>query len=462
MKKTEQKVLKFIDENALVLRGDKIIVSFSGGPDSVFLLYFLKKFQNRFHLSLTAFHLNHMLRGKDADLDESFCENMCSRLNIPFYSVRKNIRQYSLKYKISIEEAGRKIRYSELDKLIKRTGFNKIATAHHINDNAETVLLNLIKGTGLKGISGIPVVRDNIIRPVLIVYKEEIIKYLNEEKLTYRVDSSNEDLDYERNFIRHKLLPLIKQNLNPSVEFALFNSSRNIRNIYSYLLDKTNIVLKDILPDKNGLRIPLEILSKLDDELLTFALKELTGRNFSVNLTFNNINSLKNLVVKDSGVKIKVSGDLIVYKERKDLIFIRNCDSPEFNDVYEELVIGEEKAVGNLIISAKPIEKTIIAPGKDKTREFISIDHILDNKFIIRTWMEGDRFIPFGMKGSKLVSDFLNEIKIESHRKKNQLILVNGKKIVWVIGHRLDDTFKIKKDTKKVLELCLKIKSKIK
>ena len=460
MKKTEQKVLKFIDENSLIAKGDKIIVSFSGGPDSVFLLYFLKKFQNRFNISLSAFHLNHMLRGKEADLDELFSRNMCTELNIPFHSVRKNVKQFSLNNKISVEEAGRTIRYSELNKLVKHTGFNKIATAHHINDNAETVLLNLIKGTGLKGISGIPVIRENIIRPALIVSKQEILAYLEEENIEFRIDKSNESLDYERNFIRHELLPLIKQHLNPSVELALFNSSRNIRNIYSYLLNKTSQELKNLTPANNELRISIAELKKLDEELLTFALKELTGRNFSENLTFNNINSLKNLIFKDSGIKLKVSADLIVYKEREDLVFCRNTDYLEQIAVSEELSVGGEKSVGNLIVSVKSVEIEEISPGKEKTREFISEDAIFGDKFIIRTWQEGDRFIPFGMKGSKLVSDFLNEIKIESHRKKEQLLLVNGKKIVWVIGHRIDDRFKIRKDTKKVLELCLKIKLK--
>ena len=456
MKKTEQKVLKFIDENSLISKGEKIIVSFSGGPDSVFLLYFLKKFQSRFKISLAAFHLNHMLRGKDADSDELFSANMCLNLNVPFYSVRKNVKQFSLKNKISVEEAGRKIRYSELGKIIKRTGFNKIATAHHINDNAETVLLNLIKGTGLKGISGIPVIRGNIIRPCLIISKEEILYYLKEDNIEFRIDKSNDILEYERNFIRHELLPLIKKNLNPSVELALFNSSRNIRQIYSYLLNSTSQDLKYLVAVNNELRVPIDILNKLDDELLTFAIKELTERNFSVNLTFNNIISLKNLILKDSGVKLEVSGGLIVYKERKDLILVKNNRSSGIKEVYEEFLVESDKTVGDLTISAKMVDIEKISPGKVKTREFISADAIFGDKLIIRTWLEGDRFIPFGMNGSKLVSDFLNEIKIESHRKKEQLLLVNGKNIVWVIGHRIDDRFKIKKNTKKVLELCLK------
>src|ERR1035438_5799483 len=226
MKKTEQKVLKFIDDNSLIQKGDKILVSLSGGPDSVFLLYFLKKYQKKFSVSLYAFHLNHLLRGKDAYLDEDFCKQICSSLNIPFFSVRKNVKQFAHKKKISIEEAGRILRYSELGKLLKKISFNSVATAHNCDDNAETVLLNLIKGTGLKGISGIPVKRDNIIRPILVLPKAEILKYLDLKKIKFRIDSSNFQIDLERNFIRHILLPLIRSKLNPSVDNAIFNSSQ--------------------------------------------------------------------------------------------------------------------------------------------------------------------------------------------------------------------------------------------
>jgi tRNA(Ile)-lysidine synthase len=456
MKKTEQKVLKFIDANSLIHKGDKILVALSGGPDSVFLLHLLRKYQNKLNISLAAFHMNHLLRGKDASLDEDFCKQLCLSYNIPFWSVKKNVKQLAQKKKISIEEAGRILRYSELSKLLKKIKFNLIATAHHSNDNAETVLLNLIKGTGIKGISGIPVKRDNIIRPLLILPKDEILKYLEQSKISFRTDISNFDIDLERNFIRNKLLPLIRSKLNPSVENAIFNSSQNFRSLYSYLVNSTNEACKDISISNSTLNIPLVKLSQLNNDLLTFSLKELIERNFSENLTFKDLSSLISLLSKQTGRSINLSSGLTAYKERDDLIIKENKDSFVYDNKDIKINIGEEKRFGNFTLSIKPADIAAVSPGKDKSREFISADLILKNKFIIRYWKNGDKFFPLGMKGSKNISDFLNELKIESYKKKNQLVLLNNNKIVWVIGYRLDDRFKITKNTKNYLELCLK------
>jgi tRNA(Ile)-lysidine synthase len=456
MTKIEQKVLKFIDGNDLIQKGDKIIVSLSGGPDSVFLLYLLKKYQKRFSITLSAFHLNHLLRAKDAALDEEFCQSLCASLNIPLYAVRKNVKQYASNKKISIEEAGRNLRYSELNKLLNKSRFNKIATAHHSDDNAETVLLNLIKGTGLKGISGIPFKRDNVIRPILVLTKSEILKYLDFNNIHYRIDNSNFDVDPERNFIRNILLPLIRTKLNPSVENALFNSSLNFKSLYSYLLDSTADVFKNVLLKDSELRIPLDKLLDFNEDLLTFALKELIERNFYENLTFKGISSLIRLIHKQAGRRINLSSGLTAYKERNELIIIENKNSVTSVAKISEVRIGEEKIIDGFLLEVKSADVMVIPSGKEKNREFISADNLVDNKFIIRNWQNGDKFFPLGMKGSKKISDFLNELKIESGKKKNQLLLLNGNKIVWVIGHRLDDRFKIKKNTKNILELCLR------
>ena len=456
MKKTEQKVLKFIDDYSLIQKGDKILISLSGGPDSVFLLYFLKKYQKRFSVSLYAFHLNHLLRGKDANLDEDFCKQLCLSLNIPFFSVKKNVKQFAHKKKISIEEAGRILRYSELDKLLKQISFNTVATAHNCDDNAETVLLNLIKGTGLKGISGIPVKRNNIIRPIMVLPKEEILEYLDLKKIKFMVDSSNLQVDFERNYIRNVLLPLIRNKLNPSVENAIFNSSQNFRSLYNYLLNSTNEVFKDICIRDSALNIPVHKLSQLNDNILTFSLKEIIERNFFGSLTFNDITSLKCLISKQTGRKINLSSGLTAFKERNNLIIKKNKDSDASEKIYFKINIGEEKRIENFTISIRPTKVAAIIRDKGKTREFISADHIVGNKFVIRNWQNGDKFFPLGMNGTKKISDFLNESKIESYKKKIQLLLLNDNKIVWVIGYRLDDRFKITENTKNYLELCLK------
>ena len=190
-KTIEQKAINFIDENLLIEKGDKILIALSGGADSVFLLYFLKKFSKRFGIEVSAFHLNHKLRGKAASDDAKFCTEFCKKNKIELISISKDVIIYAKKNKISVEEAGREIRYTELIKAAKKLKCNKIATAHNSSDNVETILLNLFKGTGLKGLTGIPVRRENIIRPILCLSSDEIRNYLNQNKIEFRVDESN-------------------------------------------------------------------------------------------------------------------------------------------------------------------------------------------------------------------------------------------------------------------------------
>ena len=177
MKSIEEKVLLFIAEKKLISQNDKIVVGLSGGADSVFLLSFLNKFKKKFNLSLIAVHLNHKIRGKEADDDESFCIKFCEELNIPLFLKKKNIKAYAKKKKLSLEEAGRDIRYKLFSEVAVKEKCTKIATAHHQSDNTETVLLNLIKGSGLNGAAGIPERRGNIIRPLLTLTKDEILSY---------------------------------------------------------------------------------------------------------------------------------------------------------------------------------------------------------------------------------------------------------------------------------------------
>ena len=241
IKTIDQKILKFIDEETLLSKGDQVLVALSGGADSVFLLSFLlKSVKKQFDLRLSAFHLNHNLRGKEAIDDEKFCRGFTRQNNVEYFSASKKVNAFAIKNKLSVEEAGRKLRYSQLECIAKKNGFNKIATAHIANDNTETILLNLIKGTGLKGIAGIPVKRSNIIRPILNVTKDEILSYLGKKKIPYRIDSSNLSSEYERNFLRNEIIPKLKAKLNTKLDIAMLKSSKVFRSISSVLENQIN------------------------------------------------------------------------------------------------------------------------------------------------------------------------------------------------------------------------------
>lgn len=237
MKATEQKVLKFIKENDLISSGDKILIGLSGGPDSVFLLHFLNKYKKKFKIEIGVAHINHLLRGKESKKDNLFCEAICHELLIPFYHLSRNIKSYTKKYKTSLEVAGRKIRYEFFEKISSVNDYNKIATAHNSDDNVETVLINLVKGAGVKGIAGIPVRRKNIIRPVLSLTKKEILDYLEVNKFEYRIDKSNLTNEFERNYLRNEVIPLIHKNINPALSKTVLNTSLNLQRL-NYWIEK--------------------------------------------------------------------------------------------------------------------------------------------------------------------------------------------------------------------------------
>jgi tRNA(Ile)-lysidine synthase len=454
LKSIEQRVLKFIDENRLIGKGDRILTAFSGGADSVFLLYFLLKYKRRFKISFAAFHLNHKLRGEDADKDEKFCSSFCTENKIEYYSEAVDVKTIARKNKISVEEAGREIRYKELDQLSKEKGFNKIATAHNASDNAETMLLNVVKGTGIKGLSGIPVKRGKIIRPILTLDSGEIRKYLDEKKITYRIDVSNLDTGYERNFLRKEIIPKLKHKLNPQLEQKLLNSARILRNINSYFESQIKLIENEAVKFSNGkLQINIKILNRLDVRLHGDFFKNIIEKNFHAETSSDNIDDILSLLIMQTGRKIDLTGNLIAAKEREYVLIFRNKKERKFSK-QKIRIDGRAEFDGHVLSIDRVKSKKINPLGRkdDKSFEYISGDLIKDD-FELRTWKNGDRFYPIGMKGSKKLSDFLTEQKITSIEKRNQLVLTNSGSIVWVVGLRLDERFKLTDSTRKTLRI---------
>ncbi|HEY7750705.1 MAG TPA: tRNA lysidine(34) synthetase TilS, partial [Ignavibacteriaceae bacterium] len=441
--------------NLLIKKGDKILISLSGGADSVFLLYFLNKFKKRFRIKIGSFHLNHGLRANEADEDENFCRTISEELNIPFYSVLKNVKELAEKDKISIEEAGRKIRYQELQAIAAKNNFDKIATAHNSNDNAETILLNLVKGTGLQGLSGIPVKRENIIRPVLILNKEEILFYLEKSRISFRTDISNLSNNYERNFLRNEILPRLRNRLNPQLENSMFTSSQNLREINSFINKLIQKFINEcVRAEKKKIIISLKKLNKLDKDLSGNFFKTVLEKYFDIEPNSEIVHSLNSLTLNQKGKKLDLGNNISAVREQNEIIIFHEEKNRQ-NFVEEKFKQGKTIRLKNKKLSIQQVKKPLTLKHKTKNIEYISADN-LNGEFEIRNWIDGDRFKPLGMKGTKKVSDFLNEQKIPAHRKKSQLLLLNSGKIVWVIGLRIDERYKVESKTKKVFELCLK------
>ena len=453
MKRIEQKVIKFIAEKKLIENGDKILVALSGGPDSVFLLRFLIKYKKKYNLEISAIHINHMIRGKAASDDKEFCRKLSLNLGIKFYSFNRNVKYYARKNNISVEESGRILRYRDFNNTLKKIRYNKIATAHNCSDNTETVLLNLIKGTGIRGISGIPAERENIIRPILNLTKEEIIDYLNFYNMEYRIDYTNLGSDYERSYLRNNVIPLIKNKLNPNLDNNIYNSSEIFKNISAFLENK---ILKDnskLFEFHNGeLLLPIIKFKKIPDELKGYLLKTVLEETLNIQTSYMDFKKITALLDKDTGKKVDLSQNSLAFRERNYIIISTKKEIESFNPVL--LKEGDSLKIKEKILT---IKSGIIVPESysgSKQREYISAGKISGN-FVLRKWKNGEKFFPLGLKGSKKVSDFLNEQKISSSKKNEQLVLTNRERIVWVLGLRLDDRFKVTKNTEKVIELCL-------
>jgi tRNA(Ile)-lysidine synthase len=452
-KSIEQKALKFIDENHLIENGDKILVALSGGADSVFLLTFLVKFKKRFRIELAAFHLNHKLRGKSADADEKFCKDFCKENNIQFVSVSKDVKAYSKQTKLSIEEAARKIRYQELQKAAKKLGWNKIATAHNASDNVETILLNLFKGAGLKGLSGIPWRRENIIRPIICLSADEIRKYLLQNIITFRLDETNLESEYERNFLRNEIIPKVKRKINPQLEQKVSSTSKIISEISSFVDNEVERLSKTAVKKINEeLRINLKAVSKRDKSFLGIFFKSVVEENFNIELASENINDLLNLIKSQTGKSIHLKEKISAFRERDGLVIGKKLIAKQNTPV--ALIIGQEVEFDGKTISIEEVNRKMIKFTSNKLVEFISGDG-LNKMFEVRKWKAGDKFQPIGMKGTKKISDFLSDIKTSSAEKKDHLVLTSSGKIVWVVGLRIDERFKVTPKTKKIFKLTL-------
>lgn len=453
MKQIEQKIIRFISRNKLIDPGDKIIIAFSGGPDSVIGLYFFHTYLKKYKIELLAVHFNHNLRGKESDKDEKFSEKFCEQLNIPFYSVQLDVKNFAKQNKLSIEEAARKLRYNNLEEICKDFDCTKIVTAHNQSDNTETVILNFFSGTGFSGFTGIPVQRGNIIRPLLCLTKHEILEYLDSKKIPYRIDSSNLKNDYKRNFIRNKIIPIIKERINPSIDSAIFRSSKNLESISSFFEKHIEeIIQKFIIVENESLRIKLSFYTSNNEWILGEVLKKLLRDKFNHDFENDDFEKIKSLFENQKGKSVQLSLNLSAVRERDSVVILKLVSSGN-----NELIIkvGGTFKTGSKTLGISEVNKKVIKFDKTGKTEFISADK-LDDIFILRKWKSGDKFIPLGMKGKRKISDFLTDSKVDSTEKKKWLVLENRNNIVWVTGLRIDNRFRITPETKKIYKLWLR------
>lgn len=449
MKSIEEKVINFIARYGLIGQKENLLIAFSGGPDSVFALHFFYKFRKKFRCNISAVHFNHNLRGNESKEDENFAIAQCKKLRVDLNIIQLDVKAFAKKNKLSLEEAARILRYNELSKFAKRNSIDKIITAHNLNDNTETILMNLFSGTGISGLSGIPIKRENIIRPLLCLTKKEVLQYLNHNKINYRIDSSNLENDFKRNFIRNKILPLIEE-INPSFDDALFRSSQNFLKQKEFENKSIEYLIQNFSKQiKNGYELSLDLL-KIYDEIPGEFLKFFLKKYFDYQLEHKDYIKINKLAFNQKGKSIALKNYIKVIKESDTLVFTKKIID---NIEAVEIKIGESKKISEKTIKIESTTKSEkLSPDN---YELIAADN-LDDTFIIRNWKIGDKFKPLGMKKEKNVSDFLTDLKIPAAVKKEQLVMLNRNQIIWIVGLRISDDVKITSETKKVIKLWIK------
>lgn len=451
-KTTEQKVINFIKQQNFNIDSKKILVALSGGADSVFALFFLHKYQNKYKINLAAAHINHSLRGKESDRDELFCYNICKKLNVDFFTKRVDVKTFAKKTKKSIEEAARFLRYEALSQLAEEAKADFIITAHNIDDNTETVLLNLISGTSIDGLAGIPVKRDNILRPFLCIDKTNIEQYLIKKKIKFIKDSTNKNLEFKRNFLRKKILPPLKEKLNPSLNKSIFQTSEVLAN-QKKLLDFfiKSVITEVVQQKKSEIYISLQKMKNYPKEIMGDVFKIIFKEQLKFEFNYKKFLKLNHLFNSQTGTNIELGKNLIAIKDREFLV-IKFCSKPDKNK--NMLKVNETLSFEDKKIS---IEKSINSFEKhlnNRNIEIIAADN-LSSHFFLRRWEKGDKIQPLGMKNYRNISDLLADLKVPSHKKKEQLVLVNNNEVIWLVGFIISDKVKITSKTKNFLKLCL-------
>jgi len=444
---------EFIQKNKLIAPKDKIIVAVSGGVDSIVLLDVLNELKTQLKLELVAAHFNHKLRGDESDEDEKFVREFTSKLGIECYVRSEDTKEYCKSRKISIQEGARELRYNFFETLRLLKGFDKIATAHNANDNAETVLLNLFRGSWINGLAGIQIKRGNIIRPLLFATREEIEEYASEKGLPYRIDSSNLKTTYRRNYIRLKLLPLISENINPGIIETLNRTSQIFSELAEFIRHEVSKIIKFVSIEEGPGKILIDIqrlrsyLFFIQESVIISTIETF----FNERVDFSRVLSVLNLIDSTPGSSVMLSKDLFVYRDRQHLVFLRK---PEFEEteVFAYIHPGEKYETDSFVLSSEFVERENVQFNNDSRVEYIDAELIAD-ELILRNWHPGDWFIPLGMKGRKKISDFLIDLKVPVYDKKKVLVLESEGKIVWVCGLRLDDRFKVTDSTNKILKI---------
>ena len=448
-----------INKFGLIEKGDSVIVAVSGGPDSTALLLALNNLKREYGLRLHVAHLDHMFRAaSETKKDREYVSSLCKRLGIPLIFKRIDVPAYAEESGLSLEEAARDKRYEFLLKTAKDAGAKKIALGHTLDDQAETVLMRLIRGSGLGGLRGIPPKRPLdgafIVRPLIEVWRKEVEEYLNGMGVKPRLDATNLMRKFLRNRIRHELMAYLKK-YNPNIKEVLARSAQNFSYDYEVLSDAVNKSCKGCLRSKDGsVAVGLRKLKGKKTGIRRGILRkaiEISKGDLRC-IDYSHIEDIEDLIKAGKGA-MDLPGKTRVVRTKDALIFGKSKAGAAFPKVRRQISVPGSTFIPELKLTFDAsFSRPGMKLGRSKTAEYVDFSKIKGPVYV-RTWEKGDRFRPLGMAKEKKLQDFFMDLKIPRGKRERVPLLVSGNGIIWVCGLRLSDAVKIGGGTKRVLKI---------
>jgi len=443
--------VKTIERYSLITRDDRILVGFSGGPDSTALLHILHHLQDKLGISLAALYLNHMLRPRAAVREAEFCRLVCEALDIIFYSEEADVPALAAESRLGVEEASRGVRYRILNDVARRGGHTKIAVGHHRDDRAETVLFNLFRGSGRQGMVGMRPIRDNLIRPLYDLNRDDIMKYLEENRLDYMIDASNKSTKYTRNRIRNRILPLIRKDVSAAAVDNILRYSDIVSDEDACLSRLARETYEKLLHITPGGKFSLDLRDKLEYDVWLWRrliISLLSDVGF-FEIEYEEVERIVELIRSGrrsrlslrTGFRAETAGDRIYLHRPGQKIKTRTVSIPgRYRLEYPRLSISFE-----LVGRPRRLRSS-------ESAAYVDADSLEDDVHITGV-KPGMKFHPYGRPGSKKVGDFLTDRKYPRPLRDELPVLCDGNGVIWVVGLEIDHRVRVKSATKEIIKI---------
>ncbi len=448
-----KKVIQIIRKEGLIGEGDNVLLGASGGVDSTVLLFVLLEIARQIPFKLYIAHINHALRGAESERDEDFVKDLARSFSLPLHTKKVDVKGFASASGLSLQHAGRELRYAFFNDIAKAYHCNKIAIAHTLDDQVETFLLRIIKGTGVRGLSSIPIRRGPIIRPFLTIRRSEIEEYARQKEVPFVTDSSNEKIIYERNFIRREVIPAMER-LNPALKEKIFSLLQDMTEINRIFDERAKAFILQEKHDR-GQEISFNItaLMNMDEEtrfrVLSDTLSSIEPRFIPLRQHILSIEKI--MRAKKPNLSVILPHDLKVKKVYAALVFTQKpLRLPSTDQV--PVTIGKN-ILGSfgILLNIRVQKRTSFTRLRDHNVAFLDREKV--GNISVRTFRTGDRFVPLGMDKPVKLKDFFISRKIPKEERRLIPLLISGNDIIWVIGHRIDDRYKVTEKTREILRV---------